>query len=167
MKASGNMHGQLRVVQRWPFYLLPLIAALVVVEFFSGRSAGMAALIFLLLYLIFSLVWLFYWNNRITREIVEFASNFDRTQKAQMEELALPYALMSVTGEFVWMNKAFRAITEDKHYQKHICSIFPEVAERLPGPGESRSETLSFQDVAYQVDMKYLEAERPFISICM
>ena len=50
MKASGNMHGQLRVVQRWPFYLLPLIAALVVVEFFSGRSAGMAALIFLLLY---------------------------------------------------------------------------------------------------------------------
>lgn len=167
MKASGNMHGQLRVVQHWPFYLLPLIAALVVVEFFSGRSAGMAALIFLLLYLIFSLVWLFYWNNRITREIVEFASNFDRTQKAQMEELALPYALMSVTGEFVWMNKAFRAITEDKHYQKHICSIFPEVAERLPGPGESRSETLSFQDVAYQVDMKYLEAERPFISICM
>lgn len=167
MKASGNMHGQLLVVQRWPFYLLPLIAALVVVEFFSGRSAGMAALIFLLLYLIFSLVWLFYWNNRITREIVEFASNFDRTQKAQMEELALPYALMSVTGEFVWMNKAFRAITEDKHYQKHICSIFPEVAERLPGPGESRSETLSFQDVAYQVDMKYLEAERPFISICM
>ena len=111
MKASGNMHGQLRVVQRWPFYLLPLIAALVVVEFFSGRSAGMAALIFLLLYLIFSLVWLFYWNNRITREIVEFASNFDRTQKAQMEELALPYALMSITGEFVWMNKAFRAIT--------------------------------------------------------
>lgn len=98
MKASGNMHGQLRVVQHWPFYLLPLIAALVVVEFFSGRSAGMAALIFLLLYLIFSLVWLFYWNNRITREIVEFASNFDRTQKAQMEELALPYALMSVTG---------------------------------------------------------------------
>ena len=161
------MHGQLRVVQHWPFYLLPLIAALVVVEFFSGRSAGMAALIFLLLYLIFSLVWLFYWNNRITREIVEFASNFDRTQKAQMEELALPYALMSVTGEFVWMNKAFRAITEDKHYQKHICSIFPEVAECLPGPGESRSETLSFQDVAYQVDMKYLEAERPFISICM
>lgn len=167
MSTSGNIHGRLRGLQRWPLLVLPFIVILTVVQFSFSWAAGMAMLVFLFLYAVFCVIWLLYWKSRVMKEIVSFATTFDRAKTAQLEELVIPYALMSVHGDFVWMNKAFQALTKEEKYKKHICNLFPELANQLPGPGESNSVNLKFGDIAFRAEMVFLSEQEPFISLAL
>lgn len=167
MSSSNNLHGRLRILQRWPLLVLPFILILTAVQFSVSRTAGVVALVFLVAYGIFCGIWLLYWNRRILKEIVAFATNFDRAKTAQLEELLIPYALMSERGDLVWMNKAFQKLTKEEKYQKHLCNLFPELVDQLPGPGETNKVNLKFHEISYRAEMVYLSEEQPFISLAL
>ncbi len=168
MKNDGTIRGRIKRILYWPFYVLPVVIGMAVVVCVVGSGAEAAALLFACLYTIFSLWWFLYWRKQLIREMVNFATAFDRIQRQQLEAIPVPYGLVDAKGDFLWMNRSFEKITFDNpHYQRHLCNLFPELSDHLPGEGESRTEHIHFEGTDFRVEMQGIAGDTPLISVCL
>lgn len=168
MKNDGTIRGRLKMTLYWPFYVLPAVIALALIACVLEGGAVAAALIFACAYTIFSFWWFLFWKTRLTKEMVDFATSFDRVQKKQLEEIPIPYALVDEKGNFLWMNRSFEKITyENPHYQKHLCNLFPELSKSLPKEGEEKTDHIHFEGTDFQVEMQWISCDTPLISVSL
>ena len=168
MKNDGTMRGRLKSILYWPFYILPFVLGMAAAVCVWKSGAEAAALTFACLYTVFSLWWFLFWKKQLVREIVSFATSFDRIQRQQLEEIPIPYALVDEKGDFLWMNHSFEKITfENPHYQRHLCNLFPELSDRLPREGENKTEHIRFEGTDFRVEMQWISGDTPLISVSL
>ena len=136
MKEKEKIPGLSGFIARWPLWMSLFVLLNSVIIFFINRMAGILMLIFALVYLLISL-WFFYnRKSRIRRNMVDFAIGFDGTQRALLEDMQIPYAVVDESGTFLWKNRAFLGISPK---QKRLTELFPEVRKRdflEPNPDE-------------------------------
>ena len=119
-------------------------------------KAGIILSVFVLLYLVTSLVLLGYNRSIIMNELVSFATHYGQIQKQLLRDLELPYALLDENGKILWTNKLFESIVhQDKGYRKSITTIFSEITkDKFPSNQEVSELKLSYDDADYAVKMK-------------
>ncbi len=149
---------------RLPLYLIPLFALVVVLLFqYDHYRMGNIAILFLLSYSVI-VVTLYIYNQRsINRSLVNFAVGYATVQKSILENLDLPYALVTSDASFLWMNKAFEEMTgKTNKYNKSVTSLIPEITkEKISscGVGEAITFFIVYEEMYYQATIHAYEAE--------
>ena len=88
-------------------------------------KAGVILSVFVVLYLLTSLILLGYNRSIIMNELISFATQYGQIQKQLLRDLELPYALLDEDGKLLWMNKSFeKVVHKEKGYRKSITTIF-------------------------------------------
>lgn len=151
-----KLTGQLRNYLRWPMLLtIPWLIMVVLLFLFSGAKAGLTGLLFFAVYLAFAGVLYMKAHSQLMNEMISFASEYGQIQRQLLTESGIPYAMLDVSGNFLWMNKAFARLTgHDAGYSKHISTIFEDVRqEDLPLEEEKAEFEVMANDRAYRARM--------------
>ncbi len=149
---------------RLPLYLIPLFALVVVLLFqYDHYRMGNFAILFLLSYSVI-VVTLYIYNQRsINRSLVNFAVGYATVQKSILENLDLPYALVTSDASFLWMNKAFEEMTgKTNKYNKSVTSLIPEITKEKISScaiGEAVTFSIVYEEMYYQITIHAYEAE--------
>ena len=149
---------------RLPLYLIPIfIIADVLLFVYDHKHMGYIMTVAVVVYSIL-IISLYIFNTRsIDRSLVNFAIGYATVQKAILENLDVPYALINKNGAFLWMNKAFEdTVGQTKKYPRSIASIIPAITkEKIAActPGVVNTFPIQFEDMFYRVAIHSYEAE--------
>lgn len=130
MKQNLKLKGRLRNYLYLPLYLTILLVLLNIPIYFFDKRAGAMVTAFLLVY--FACVLMVFLRNKpvLTREMINFATQYATVQKRLLNDFEVPYALLDVNGRILWLNKKFAEVTgKGKEYHKSIFSIFPSITK--------------------------------------
>ena len=149
---------------RLPLYLIPLFILGIILLFLHNHyRIGYALISALVLYTALVIVLYVLIKRSIDNSVLDFAMGYASVQKSILENLDVPYALITADGKFLWMNKEFEKTTgKDKSYQKSITTIFPQITkEKIANVGEGKRDLLSleFEEMSYKVTVHRFEAE--------
>ncbi len=149
---------------RLPLYLIPLFALVVVLLFqYDHYRMGNFAILFLLSYSVIVITLYIYNQRSINRSLVNFAVGYATVQKSILENLDLPYALVTSDASFLWMNKAFEEMTgKTNKYNKSVTSLIPEITKEKISScavGEAVTFSIVYEEMYYQVTIHAYEAE--------
>ncbi len=155
-RSQVRLKGKLRTYIRAFIYLGVLLAAINVIIYMLDTRAGLIISGYVVLYFALAFTLYGYNKNLIAKELVSFATHYSQVQKALLQELEIPYAVLDDEGHIIWMNGWFEKITHKEHnYRKSITSIFPSITrEKLPGEEEYIESELDFEDSSYLVKMR-------------
>lgn len=134
---------------KMPLYMIPIFVFENVLLFiYDHNRMGFIFIICLVLYTIGAVVLYIINKKNLDDSILNFATSYATVQKKILDNLDVPYALVSSDGRFLWMNKQFVSITgKEKTYQKSVTTIFPEITRELI---EKHAEDEDFEfDIEY------------------
>ena len=154
--------GMLRNYLKLPLYLIPVfIVGDILLFIYNHFLMGYIFTGCLAVYTV-AVVILYVVNKRsIDDSVINFAVGYAGVQKSILDNLDVPYALISSDGRFLWMNKEFEITTgKDRTYQKSITTIIPQITkEKIAGYETDKVETfpIKFEDMYYRVSIhKYV-----------
>ena len=156
--------GMLRNYLKLPLYLIPVfIAGDILLFIYNHFLMGYIFTGCLALYTV-AVVILYVVNKRsIDDSVINFAVGYAGVQKSILDNLDVPYALISSDGRFLWMNKEFEITTgKDRTYQKSITTIIPQITkEKIAGYETDKVESfpIKFEDMYYRVSIHKYEAK--------
>lgn len=148
--------GQMKTYMSWPIWMTALVAVFAACMYIVSVKAGIAATIFVVLYLGIALFVYFHDRSRALNDLISFATQYGQVQRQLLRELEIPYALLDETGKIIWSNDAFEAnMHVKKSARKSISSIIPELThENLPIIEHETEKIVSFEDKDYRVSMR-------------
>ncbi len=145
---------------RWPMIMLLFLICMNVGVYIQNIPIGIFVSICLLVYSAILFVVYYRYRGRMINEMVDFATDYGQIQKRLIKELQVPYALLDINGDIVWMNNCFaQLVQKDIHYRKSITTIFPDI---LPDILPRKKDTppvqrlLQLADRDYQIQLSYI-----------
>ena len=150
--------GVKRYIQ-WPLFLsVCWIPVILLLNSFSGRKAAGIAVLGFILYSALAVVVYILEKRRMVNELFSFAAQYGQVQHRLLREFVLPYALLDMHGNVMWMNDSFSEISgKDKMFHKNIVSAFPEITNaKLPGRTEKTEVTVQKGDHTYRAAMQQI-----------
>jgi len=156
MKHKVQLKGILKVYLEWPLWLSILFAAMDVRLFIYSQKAGIIGLFFLVIYVLAGVLVFVAGRRRIQRELVQFAVNYGQIQMEIVENLTVPYAILSEDGHLLWGNEEFiKVIVNKKAARRNINNIFPEITtEKLPHDCDLKVIHVKINDRYYRADLQ-------------
>ena len=126
-----KVHGALKRYLYWPVALTMMLIVMNLSIYFIDVEAGILMSIFVFIYFIITVVIFIMRRDRITSELVRYAMDFGQLQKRLLKELALPYAIINLSGKIQWSNDEFIDMLDEKHISKRsIRQIFPDITDK-------------------------------------
>lgn len=114
--------------------------------------------IFTVLFVIFSAVLYFYSRKSIYSGLINFALGFDSTEANILNNLSVPTAICSCSGNLIWTNAAFEELFTQYLATKSIKDIFPDITrEVLDGLDEPVLIHSSYGNFRYLIEMRPTE----------
>ncbi len=148
---------RIRKFLEWPFWLSPIWALLaILMYFFAGPPAAISVGICLVVYLGAAIFLYYRQRPRIAGELLDFATSYGQVQNRVLREFVLPYALLDLSGNVLWMNDELLSLTgRDKGYHRSITTLFPEITkEELPGKDMQTECTVTYKEKIFQAAMQ-------------
>ena len=134
MDKTIRLKGRLKQYTKFTLYLGFLLLLVNVAIYLIDVRAGAILSAFLLFYFVVT-IWLTATNRRIvTRELIDFATEYGQVQSVLMREFDVPYALLDEKGRIIWCNDTFREVAGNTRIHNMLISqLFPAVTkEKLP-----------------------------------
>lgn len=153
---------RIRKFLEWPFWLSPLWVVLgVLLYFFFGIGAAVLCGIGFAVYLCAAFFLYRAQRQRIAGQLFAFATGYGQVQNRVLREFVLPYALLDLSGNVLWMNDEFLSISgKDRSYHRSVTAIFPEITkDELPGRDMQTECPVRWKDRYYQAAMQKLVME--------
>lgn len=138
MNHKIKLKGNLRTYLRWPIMLTLLFVAADIHIFLVNRKAGVLGAVYTLLYFIIALLIWTSGRRKLQKDLIQFAQNYASLQMKVMQEMAIPFAVLSVEGHLLWGNDDFLSVAVNKKAaRRNIANIFPEITlDILPELGQ-------------------------------
>lgn len=164
MSEKRDINGVYNRYRQVPVYLIGLFCLMTVLMYLVGIGAGVIATIFTLTYGTI-VVFVFLRMNLLERDrYVEFAMEHGKMQKELIKEFPVPYALLDESGNVVWVNDKFSAITESskrKLMKLNIVQVFEEVnEENLPYEEDVTEGEIAFNGREYRYEIKRVQVNK-------
>lgn len=132
MSRQAKLNNTMRSYLRWLLVMTFLFIAMDVLLFFVNKTSGIIAAIFVLIYVIITLIYYFLKSSKFYQELVYFAAGYGQVQKRLLKELVIPYAVLDEDGHMIWANDEFSDIIgSDKAALRSISNTFPEITKEL------------------------------------
>ena len=129
MKEKVNLNGKIKSIMFWPLALGSLLAVMDIVVFCISRRAGVVVSLFLLFYLALWVILYHYHRGRILSELIRFSTVFSHVENIMLDGLVLPFGILDMNGDLIWMNQAMRELFGDK--LKNLGVFFPSVTSTV------------------------------------
>lgn len=161
MHRKIKLKGQLKSYVQWPILLTILLIVMNIWIYLIDIEAGGLMSIFVVIYIIISMILYLYNRPLIMNEIISFATEYGQVQKQLLNNLEIPYGILDQNNKLIWMNKEFaKIIHKDKKYKKSITNIFPEVTKDMITMENSEAMThISYENKDYRVNLKKIILE--------
>ncbi len=146
MDKTIRLKGRLKQYVRFILYLGILLLLVNIAIYLLDVTAGVVLSVFLLFYFGIA-IWITTINRRIiTRELINFATEYGQVQRTLIKEFDVPYALLEESGRIVWCNDRFQeVIGEERPRNMMISSLFPAVVkDKFPSRDMVESVDISF-----------------------
>lgn len=130
MKGKNNSIFSLAVYLRWPLILSGLLILLDILLFVINPAAGAAMLIFVAIFVCFSLGLYVYSRRNIYAGLIDFAQGFESAETKLLNEMGTASAIVDKNGKVLWKNIAFDAAFTDGDASS-IQSIFPDISKDI------------------------------------
>lgn len=162
MKERLKITGQLNRFLKWPIFLSVLLIAMNLVVYGISKKAGIFVSVIVIIYVVFSLVLMFYYRPAIYRDLIGFAHEYDDVQKTMLGGLTLPYAILDGEGRVVWMNDAFCEVTgKPRSYKKSLSTVFSDFrTEDLPKGNEQKELPIQYNNTHYNLTMHRIAIDK-------
>ena len=160
MSSKTKVSGPLKTYLNWPAAFSVMLIAMNIGVYFINIRAGVFVTFFVAAYVL--LVAFLYHRNRtsLLNELITFATQYGQVQKSIVEEFAIPYALLDLDGNVIWLNREFERITgRDKKYHRSITNVLSEVAlDHLPmEKGERKELSISYGTKSYRAQLQNVD----------
>lgn len=161
MKHKVRLKGILKTYLRWPVLLSIFFAAMDVQLFIYNQKAGVIGFLYFLVYVLVCTLVFVTSRRRIQRELIRFAEDYGQMQMQIVENLTVPYAILSEEGHLLWGNEEFvKVIVNKKAARRNISNIFPEITEdSLPHDYNLKIVHVKIKDRYYKADMRLVVSE--------
>lgn len=127
---SVRLGGKLKMYFDMPIFIGVVFVLLTAVISMININAGIVMLVFTGVYLVLMFVLILYGRPKLLQNLNDYAAEYAKMQTELLNDLSLPYALLDDDGHYLWLNSAYaQTIDKDKHYRKHISTVFPEIRE--------------------------------------
>ncbi len=156
---SIKMSRLLKIFFMWPIYVGIVWIILNLSMFFINIKIAAVMSGFIVIYILGCVfIWL-YIKPIITRELIQFSSNYSQVQHHLMYELSVPYCLVDINGKVMWMNKLMLEKTgKKKDFRKNISDIFPEITSNVfPENEQSKEIRIAYEERDYCIEMKRID----------
>lgn len=155
-KEKMRVNRQLSLYVIWPLVLSVLVFAMAITVLFINAKAGVAAILFALVYAAVALSIRFANRKAILNDMINFATSYGQVQKQLLKGLALPYALLDESGRFVWCNREFQEISgRGSLFGKSVTSVIPSLVKgSLPDKEEVATAEFSLGERDYKAEMR-------------
>ena len=132
MNNKTQFKGRMGVFFRWPIIITAVLAVLNVGVYAYDVQSGLFVTIFVALNAAVTGIMYSINTPHISREIVDFATQYSTVQKKLLNEFEIPYVLLDSAGKVMWLNEKFGEIAGvDKKYHKSITSLFPSITKEF------------------------------------
>ncbi len=161
MKHKVRLKGILKTYLRWPVLLSIFFAAMDVQLFIYNQKAGVIGFFYFIVYVLACTLVFTTGRRRIQRDLIRFAEDYGQMQMQIVENLTVPYAILSEEGHLLWGNEEFvKIIVNKKAARRNISNIFPEITEdSLPHDYNLKIVHVKIKDRYYKADMRLVVSE--------
>ncbi len=144
MNDAIRLKGRLKHNIQFTYYMGILLLLINVCIYLFDVGAGLVLSGFLIFYFGIT-IWLSTTNKRLlTRELIDFASEYGQVQRTLLYDFDVPYALLDDKGYIVWSNARFEEITDASLKHASIHQIFPAISKDKFPQSEEGSIDVSF-----------------------
>lgn len=143
---------------QWPIWMVLILVVANVFVYLQDRTSGYIVSGVLLLYIVACIFFYMYRRKTLLKDLIEYGSDYAQIQKNLLTEMKVPYAMCDERGRFLWANRAFSGLVNDKEFKKKtLFSLFgTEDGHLLPRDGEDEAEA----DVVREERNYHLTAHR-------
>lgn len=155
MKRQVRLRGALRLYMDWPIYLSVILVCMnISMLTVSTKAAGIMA-IFLLIYVLIAFMLYFVKRPLIVSDLVRFAAGYSQVQRQLLKELAIPYAVMDLSGTILWANDEFLDFVDATPKKKKITDVIPELSEtEMPSIDNDTTLHVRINDKSFRVSVR-------------
>lgn len=158
---KNNSKGNINTYLNWPLILAVYLLIATLVVYIINRTAGFAAALFTLLYIIFALYLRFIKYNFLNSSIMGVAEQISKKKQFYFESMDLPHAIIDVDGRILWANEKFLQLSKDIAVGKNVKSYFTELDnEILKSIGNDKIDLLtSYENKKYKARLRTIELD--------
>lgn len=158
MKQRLKLKGNLKSYLRWPIVLSAVFIVMDIQMYIFDKKIGILGTCYLAIYMLAAVSIYFSGRKRLRRDLIDFAVKYDEMQMGVMDNLTVPYAVLSEKGHLLWGNKEFiRLAVNKKAARRGIYNVFPEITEnKLPDSDEVRVVHIKVEDKYYRAVMRLM-----------
>lgn len=158
MKQRLKLKGNLKSYLRWPIVLSAVFIVMDIQMYIFDKKIGILGTCYLAIYMLAAVSIYFSGRKRLRRDLIDFAIKYDEMQMGVMDNLTVPYAVLSEKGHLLWGNKEFiRLAVNKKAARRGIYNVFPEITEnKLPDSDEVRVVHIKVEDKYYRAVMRLM-----------
>ncbi len=151
-----KLKGPLNNYFLWPLVFMVLFVGLTIYGYTKDVIIGNYCMAATIISGVFSLYLIFISRRRIYGELVRFAQDFGDYQRDIIDDMNLPFAILSDDGHMLWSNAEFlKIIVNKKAAKRNISNIFPDILpDRFPGIGKDAEFNETIGDKIYRVVLR-------------
>ena len=129
MKEEVSWNGRLKSYLEWPIIIIILLLPMDIAIFACDKRAGLIAVLFTCIYLVIIVVLFFVYKPAVMKELVSFAAQYSQVQKQILEDFGIPYGILDVDGQTLWMNQEMRTLFQkNNRYHDNINTLIPDIS---------------------------------------
>lgn len=129
-KQSARLKELLMLYIQWPVIMLILLLGMNLWMYFADIKLGIIMSVFVLVYIVMTVLMYGHSKAMILRDLVGFASQYGVMQNVLLKEMSTPHAILTEDGQVLWMNDRFEEILSEKVDGKeelYISKYMPEL----------------------------------------
>jgi c-di-AMP phosphodiesterase-like protein len=147
--------------------MLGLMAVCVgVYVYVHNMTAGLIIIGAGAVYVVVALVMYFFHKPVVMHDLINFAVDYAKVQKVLLRDLAIPYGLMDIDGNILWLNKEMEALFDGRDVKgQNVSGIFAELTVEDFVSSEERKEFETiYNDRAYRIVCRRINVSDVFTS---
>ncbi|HAH17715.1 DHH family phosphoesterase [Eubacterium uniforme] len=160
-KDRVRLKGHINRFLKWPFILGIFLLATSAMIFAMDKTAGMFSFFADAIYLFIAFILLRVNKTRIMSELINFASEYNLTQRQMMHSLSIPYVLLDDMGRILWTNKEMEnLLAKDNVVGKNITMFFPLIEiSKAKNAEEMYVCEFNYNDLSYRAEFNRFDIE--------
>lgn len=166
MNGKFKLKGKMLTHLLYPVILGLMAVCIGVYVYVHNMTAGLVILGAGAVYVLVALIMYFLHKPVVMHDLINFAVDYAKVQKVLLRDLAIPYGLMDIDGNILWLNKELEALFEGRDVKgQNVSEIFTEhTVEDFVSSEERKEFEMNYHDRAYSIVCRRINVSDVFTS---
>lgn len=166
MNSKFKLKGKMLTHLLYPVILGLMAMCVGVYVYVHNMTAGLVIIGAGAVYVVVALIMYFLHKPVVMHDLINFAVDYAKVQKVLLRDLAVPYGLMDVDGNILWLNKELEALFDEKDVKgQNVSEIFTEhTVEDFVSSEERKEFETNYNDRAYRIVCRRINVSDVFTS---